>query len=80
MLTHGLADEAELPQEVDLQNVDLGLNAIPIPVHARNAKRCLKRMNSLHYRMANKNPKPRGRAPQSSLPNPIGEKVNEELE
>jgi hypothetical protein len=80
MLILGLADVVVLPQEVVPQNVALDLNAIPIPVRARSAKKCPKRMNSPHYRMANRSPRPRENLPQSNLPNPIGEKVKEELE
>lgn len=80
MLIHDLAVEVVSPLEVAHQNAALDLNAIPIPVHARNAKKCLKKMTSLHYRRANRNLKSRVRALQNNLPNPTGEKVNEELE
>ena len=80
MRIHDLEVEAVSPLEVAHQNAALDLNAIPIPGHARNAKKCLKKMTSLHYRRANRNLKSRVRSLQNNLPNPTGEKVNEELE
>jgi hypothetical protein len=65
MSIHGLAVEVVSSLEVVHQNAALDLNAIPNPVHARNAKKGLK--SSL-------------RALQEDLPNPTGDKVNEELE
>ncbi len=80
MLILGLADEVVSPQEVVPQNAALDLNAILIPVRARSAKKCLRRMNFPHYRMANRSPRPKERLLQSILPNLTGEKVKEELE